>query len=218
MQRATSRIDVLIPAASPKANVVTVSSYPNPPDPRDAIAFFGKTAKGSSLLTDSFLHQTGGVFLPGDDIGNLIRNINNNAKHGEGGAMFSKNMRFYRLKARMTKKALAEACGVTPMAITHYEAGDRRPSMDTLLRISSALDVTLADLLRRRHPLSFEHGGFRKGSVMSATAQQFVRESVEDNRSTNTRDMEMVAREYGVSMMLLSKSCSRRPCPPPRAS
>lgn len=94
--------------------------------------------------------------------------------------MFSKNLKFYRLKARMTKKALAEACGVTPMAITHYEAGDRRPGMDGLLAICDVLDVSLADLLRRRNPLVFEHGGFRKGSVMSGTAQEFVRESVEE--------------------------------------
>lgn len=81
----------------------------------------------------------------------------------------------------MSKRALAEACGVSPMSIAHYEAGDRRPGMDVLLAISEALDVTLADLLRRRSPLVFEHGDIHGGSVMGAAARELVRESVEEH-------------------------------------
>ena len=94
--------------------------------------------------------------------------------------MFSKNLKYSRLKAGMTKKALAEVTGVTPMAISHYEAGSRKPSMNTLKALSVALDVSLADLLRRRGQLEFKHGAFRKGSGMSATAQELARESVEE--------------------------------------
>lgn len=81
----------------------------------------------------------------------------------------------------MTKKALAEASGLTPMAITHYEAGDRKPGMESLLSLTNALGVSLADLLRRRNArLSFVHGDFRKSASMGAAAQELVRESVEE--------------------------------------
>lgn len=46
--------------------------------------------------------------------------------------MFSKNLKFYRLRKNLTKSALAEAIQVTPMAITHYEDGSRLPNMETL--------------------------------------------------------------------------------------
>lgn len=96
--------------------------------------------------------------------------------------MFSKNLKYYRLKVGLTKKALAEASGLTPMAITHYEAGDRKPGMDSLMALAAALGVGLADLLRRRNAaLSFEHGDFRKNASMSASAQELVRESVEEH-------------------------------------
>lgn len=96
--------------------------------------------------------------------------------------MFSKNLKYYRLKAGLTKKALAEASGLTPMAITHYEAGERKPGMDSLVELAGALGVGLADLLRRRNAaLSFEHGDFRKGASMGASAQELVRESVEEH-------------------------------------
>ncbi len=95
--------------------------------------------------------------------------------------MFSKNLKYYRLRAGLTKKALAEASGLTPMAITHYEAGERKPGMDSLMSLTSALGVELADLLRRRNvSLSFEHGDFRKSSSMGQAAQELVYESVEE--------------------------------------
>ncbi|MBQ0071755.1 MAG: helix-turn-helix transcriptional regulator, partial [Spirochaetales bacterium] len=41
--------------------------------------------------------------------------------------MFHKNLKYYRLKKNWTKQDLAKAIGVTPVAITHYESGERRP-------------------------------------------------------------------------------------------
>lgn len=95
--------------------------------------------------------------------------------------MFSKNLKYYRLKSGLTKKALAEASGLTPMSISYYEAGERKPGMDSLLSLASALGVSLADLLRRRNAeLCFEHGDFRKSASLGATAQELVYESVEE--------------------------------------
>ncbi|MCR5058421.1 MAG: helix-turn-helix domain-containing protein, partial [Clostridiales bacterium] len=38
--------------------------------------------------------------------------------------MFNKNLKYYRLQKNMSKKELADKCGVSAMAITHYENGD----------------------------------------------------------------------------------------------
>lgn len=57
-------------------------------------------------------------------------------------------IRYYRLKAGITQKALAEACGITEPAIRNYELGNRIPGFDTLNDISAALNIsyyTLAD-------------------------------------------------------------------------
>ena len=53
--------------------------------------------------------------------------------------MFSKNLKYYRLKNNLTKAALASKVGVTPMAITNYENGDRRPDMPTIKALAKAL-------------------------------------------------------------------------------
>ena len=43
--------------------------------------------------------------------------------------MISKNLKYYRLKQNMTKKELASLVNISPMAITNYENGKRRPDM-----------------------------------------------------------------------------------------
>lgn len=46
--------------------------------------------------------------------------------------MISKNIKYYRLIKSMSKKDLAEAVNVTPMAISNYENGKRKPEIDIL--------------------------------------------------------------------------------------
>lgn len=50
-------------------------------------------------------------------------------------------IRYYRTKAGMTQKQLADACGISDPAIRNYELGNRIPSYDTLMDISEALGV-----------------------------------------------------------------------------
>ena len=52
--------------------------------------------------------------------------------------MFSKNLKYYRLKNKLSKKALAEMIKVTPMTITHYENGDRMPTAENLNALAGA--------------------------------------------------------------------------------
>lgn len=95
--------------------------------------------------------------------------------------MFSKNLKYYRLKKNMSKKELASLVKVTPMAISHYESGERRPGMDIIKALASALDVRVSDFLcNRNENLTFTHGEFRKGSKLPISQQEYVRESVEE--------------------------------------
>lgn len=95
--------------------------------------------------------------------------------------MFEKNLKFYRLKRKMTKKDLADACGVTPMAITNYESGKRKPDMETVNKLAAALGVKTIDFLQTRNSqLRFEHFEFRKKASLSKTEQEYIRESVEE--------------------------------------
>lgn len=95
--------------------------------------------------------------------------------------MFSKNLKYYRLKKNMSKKELASLVQVTPMAIGYYESGERKPNMDTIRALAKALDVRVSDFLNNRNEnLVFAHGEFRKGSKLSTRQQDYVRESVEE--------------------------------------
>ena len=95
--------------------------------------------------------------------------------------MFSKNLKYYRLRKNMTKKALASQIGVTPMAITNYENGDRRPDMPIITRLAEVIGVRVADFLAvRNENLKFVHGDFRKSDRLGLQQQEFIKESVEE--------------------------------------
>ena len=55
-------------------------------------------------------------------------------------------IRYYRKRAGMTQKSLAEACGITEPAIRNYELGNRIPSYDTLDDIAAALQINYYSL------------------------------------------------------------------------
>ena len=98
--------------------------------------------------------------------------------------MFNKNLKYYRLKKNLSKRELAALVDVTPMAITHYENGDRKPNIETIKALAAALDVRVTDFLSRRNEqLVFVHGEFRKNTKMSQTKQELIRESVEEYMS-----------------------------------
>ena len=95
--------------------------------------------------------------------------------------MFSQNLKYYRLKNNMKKKDLAEKVNVTPMTISYYESGKRKPSMDILKELAAVLGVRISDFLAvRNQNLVFSHGDFRKTSTLSKGQQEYVRESVEE--------------------------------------
>ena len=81
----------------------------------------------------------------------------------------------------MTKSALADACGISSMAISNYEKGIRNPDMEIINKLAKALDVKIADFLEVRNAsINFEHRGFRKHSALPKGTQVFIREAVEE--------------------------------------
>lgn len=95
--------------------------------------------------------------------------------------MFSKNLRYYRLKNGMSMKELASLAGVSSMSISYYESGERKPSMDTIKALAKALGVKVTDFLSNHNEnLVFVHGEFRKGSKLSVKQQDYIKESVEE--------------------------------------
>ncbi len=95
--------------------------------------------------------------------------------------MIGGNIKYYRLKNDLTKKALAEKVGVTPMAITYYENDSRRPSMEILKRLAAALNVRVSDFIgSNSSDLQFVHGEFRKNSKLNTSQQDLIRSSVEN--------------------------------------
>ena len=95
--------------------------------------------------------------------------------------MFSKNLKYYRLKKHMSKKDLADKAKISAMAVTNYEKGDRNPSMEILNALADALDVRVSDFLAVRDKnITFRHAEFRKNTSLSAARQEFIRESVEE--------------------------------------
>lgn len=98
--------------------------------------------------------------------------------------MFDKNLKYYRLKKNISKKELASLVGVSPMAISHYESGERKPDIDIVKALASALGVRVSDFLSSRNTnLVFTHGEFRKGSKLSKGQQEYIREDVEEHMS-----------------------------------
>lgn len=95
--------------------------------------------------------------------------------------MFSKNLKYFRLKNNLNKRELAEKLNITPMAISNYENGKRKPDMELLKKMADVLGVRVSDFLAiRNENLIFTHGKFRKNSMLSVAQQEYIRESVEE--------------------------------------
>lgn len=59
--------------------------------------------------------------------------------------IFGERLKHWRLKRGMTQKELADKMGITYWQISHYESGRRNPSLYTVERFLTALDVSIVD-------------------------------------------------------------------------
>lgn len=58
-------------------------------------------------------------------------------------------LKFYRKKAGFSQAELAKRCGISSDSISRYEKGTREPRISELIKLSVALGVTEADLLKK---------------------------------------------------------------------
>ena len=57
--------------------------------------------------------------------------------------MISKNIKYYRLMKSMSKKDLANAINVTPMAISNYESGKRTIPIQHLITLAKYYNTSI---------------------------------------------------------------------------
>lgn len=60
---------------------------------------------------------------------------------------FSENLKYYRKQHYMTQEELAERVFISRQAISTYEKGIRCCDLDTLIRLSHVLQVSLDELI-----------------------------------------------------------------------
>ena len=61
--------------------------------------------------------------------------------------MLGQRIRHYRQKLHLTQEQLAERAGVSASFLGHIERGSRAASLETVMQLCAALDVTPNDLL-----------------------------------------------------------------------
>ena len=49
-----------------------------------------------------------------------------------------------------SQRDLGERCGLMPAAVSHYESGERAPSVENLLQLADALEISVDQLLGRK--------------------------------------------------------------------
>lgn len=106
--------------------------------------------------------------------------------------MLGKNITFYRLKKGISRKELAAAIGVSPMAVTYYEQDQRTPDLATTRKLAEALGTNLAGLMATNPEThQFQHGEYRKNSKLSRKNQKLICAAVEDyfNRFLSVSDI-----------------------------
>ena len=60
---------------------------------------------------------------------------------------FSTNLRALRIERGMSQRALGEVLGFTDVAVSHWEARNKEPSYETLVKIAKYFGVSLDYLL-----------------------------------------------------------------------
>lgn len=54
-----------------------------------------------------------------------------------------------RIELGLSIYAVSQASGVSQQAIANYEKGNRRPTLECLVRVAKGLDIELSELVRR---------------------------------------------------------------------
>jgi Zn-dependent peptidase ImmA (M78 family)/transcriptional regulator with XRE-family HTH domain len=94
--------------------------------------------------------------------------------------MFSKNLRFFRLKSHMSMQQVAEKTGISANAIKKYEHGEMMPASETLESLAAALGVKASLLMQNwATNLSIEPLHRRSRSSRTARSEETIRLAIE---------------------------------------
>lgn len=63
---------------------------------------------------------------------------------------FPEQLQKLRERYGMSREALGECCGLSRDIIRKYESGERRPSMDSVVKIADFFDISTDKLIGRR--------------------------------------------------------------------
>ena len=85
-----------------------------------------------------------------------------------------KNIRHFRLQKGLSRQWLADALGVSKMSISYFENDKRRPDIETVKRICSALDVPLGKFMAFSDGVTLSDGSFHKSDELSATQKSAI--------------------------------------------
>jgi len=61
--------------------------------------------------------------------------------------IISKNIRYHRKKQNLLQKELADKAGLTKVYISQIECGNKKPSLEALIKITNALGVSADSML-----------------------------------------------------------------------
>ena len=64
--------------------------------------------------------------------------------------MLARRVRELRLSLKMSQRDLAEDAGIRQALISQIERGEANPTLDSILRIATALEVSFAELFESR--------------------------------------------------------------------
>lgn len=85
-----------------------------------------------------------------------------------------KNIRYFRSQKGVSQQWLADAIGVSKMSISYFERDKRRPDIETVKRICSALDVPLGKFMAFSDGVTLSDGFFQKSDELSAVQKNAI--------------------------------------------
>ena len=62
--------------------------------------------------------------------------------------IISKRLKYYRIESGLSQQALSDYAGVDRKTVNRIENGHFSPNIETLLRLTTALDVTPAEIFK----------------------------------------------------------------------
>ncbi len=95
-----------------------------------------------------------------------------------------KKIREARKNSGITQEMLAEAAGISPHFLSTIETGKEKASLDTINKISGALEVPLWQLFKFENSIIKKHGRKYKLDMMfdntGKNKQEFLEETIKD--------------------------------------